>query len=423
MTDHSTASHDDATADTRTRVAYQSRTTCRGCGDGLDEVLYLGLITPSDFLLPDEPDHVGIPMTLMTCGRCGLVQLRQTIDDAALYRRYWYQSGVNEVMRAELADVVQCAQIHRPLARRPPALVVDVGANDGTLLSYYPPSVQRIAFEPAANLVARCSQHADVAYNDFFPGPTSRHLANDSVAILTSIAMFYDLDDPRAFVREVDRVLADDGVWVVQFQDLAQQIQTNAFDNCCFEHRLYLSLASVEALLAGCDLHVVDVEARAINGGSLRLMIQRLGEAVSPSVALWRQKEATWITPRALERFAWQAQITRDQIRALVCQAVKKTGPIDLYAASTKSSTLVQFCELHGWIGRAVERTPEKVGRRTSGTGITIVSEEEWRQAPAGLALLGAWQFADAFMQREAAYLAQGGGFIVPLPQPRIVYQ
>lgn len=404
-----------------TRVAYQNRTTCRGCAADMDEVLSLGLITPSDFLLPDESDHASLPMTLMTCVRCGLVQLQQTIDNDSLYRRYWYISGTNETMRAELQDVVTMAQ----LTVRPQRvdLVVDVGANDGTLLSYYPSSVQRIAFEPATNLVERCAQYADMVYNDFFPGPASRHLANRSVAILTSIAMFYDLDDPRSFVREVDRVLTDDGVWVVQFQDLAQQVQTNAFDNCCFEHRLYLSLDSLTNLLGGMNLAVVDVERRAINGGSLRVLIRRHGHLVSPSVALWRQTEARWISPKALERFAWQAQITKDQIRALIGQAVRKVGPIDLYAASTKSSTLVQFCELEGWILRAVERTPEKVGRRTSGTGIQIIGEEEWRQAPGGLALLGAWQFAEAFMRREAEYLAAGGGFIVPLPQPRIVYQ
>lgn len=401
-------------------AAYLHRVSCRGCGGPLDDVLHLGSIVPSDFLLPEEPDLVALPLTLAMCRRCQLVQLRQTVDDDLLYRRYWYQSGINEVMRAELADVVASARLL--MGPKGGATVVDVGANDGTLLSNYEPAFHRIAFEPAANLIARCAEHADVVYSSFFPGPDSQRLPTGSVAILTSIAMFYDLEDPRAFVREVDRLLQEDGVWVVQFQDLAQQVQTNAVDNCCFEHRLYLSLASLTNLLDGTDLAVVHVERRAINGGSLRVMIRRQGDPVDPSVAQWWAQEARWVTPYALEVFAWQAEMIRGQIRGLVERAVEKSGPVDLYAASTKASTLVQYTGIGAWIRQGVERTPEKVGRRTSGTGIPIVREEEWRARPSAITVLGAWQFTEAFLQREAQYLRNGGAFLVPLPHPRLVF-
>ena len=151
-------------------------------------------------------------------------------------------------------------------------------------------------------------------------------------------------------------------------------------------------------------------------------MIQRRHQPVLPTVEAWAHREAPFITALALERFAWQASVTKSMLRALLEGAIERVGLLDLYAASTKSSTLVQYCGLAGWIGRAVERTPEKVGRRTSGTNIPIISEEDWRKDPGKLALLGAWQFADAFCQRESDYLRQGGGFVVPLPNPRIIY-
>jgi hypothetical protein len=291
-------------------------------------------------------------------------------------------------------------------------------------LGNYASSVHKIAFEPACNLIARLSEVADVTYNEFFPGPASARLANHSVDVVTSIAMFYDLDDPRSFVAEIDRLLTDDGVWIVQMQDLAQQVQTNAFDNFCFEHRGYYSLETFQRVLEGCDLHVVHAERRAINGGSLRLHIRRTHFSPKPTVAELLKLEAPLVSMRALELFTWRVEEVKRLVYEMVAAAHETVGAVDLYAASTKSSTLLQYCGVdHRLIRQAVERTPEKWGRVTAGTRIPIVSEEAWRRDPAPVALLGAWQFLEAFRTREAAYLEHGGRWIVPLSTPYVIYQ
>lgn len=393
-------------------------TTCRACGSSMYSILDLGLIVPSDFLRPDQPDPAALPLDLCLCDTCGLVQLRHTADPDALFRQYWYRSGINETMRAELADIVQAAMSYvGPLKYSD--TVVDVGANDGTLLSFYQRgSCHRIAYEPAFNLFSALQPHADVVVSDFFPG--TRGLSATSVKVLTSIAMFYDLDDPRAFIAEVDRILTEDGVWILQFQDLAQMVEAGAFDNICHEHLCYYSLYSFAALLAGTNLRVADVERRAINGGSLRIVVRRLPYPTRPAVLDLLGQEIPVSTPQAVEKFAWRAAMTAAQIRNLVQQATS-LGPVDLYAASTKSATLLQYAFLGGFLRQAVERTPEKVGLVTSGTRIPIVSEETWRADPAPVTLIGAWQFADTFQWRESAYLADGGTFLVPLPTPRLV--
>jgi hypothetical protein len=335
---------------------------------------------------------------------------------------------VNEAMRAELADIQQQAQARLPYVLDYHYLVIDIGANDGTLLSHYKQGEDddqhplRIAFEPALNLRDALDKHTEVSYADFFPGEQSAQIASGGISIITSIAMFYDLDDPIAFVREIDRLLTQDGVWVVQFQDLAQQIETNAFDNFCFEHRGYYSLQTFMQTLVGTNLHVVDVERRAINGGSLRITVQRQHRPVSPVVAQLLAREAAWTSRRALELFTWRVQEVQRLVYEMVHSAKEITGAVDLYAASTKSSTLLQACGIdHRLIRQAVERTPEKWGRVTAGTRIPIISEEQWREDPSRITLVGAWQFMETFKWREAEYLADGGRFIVPLPQATVV--
>ena len=397
-------------------LGYRSRTACMHCGGGLDTVLDLGKIVVSDFPRPTTPDPLTMPLSLLWCDACHFVQLGQIVDDTTLYTEYLYRSGIIETMRAELADIVKTALAIVP----EPKGVLDVGANDGTLLSHYPLGVHRIAVEPASNLFEAVARQAHVVLTGFFP-TTTYYLPEKSVDICTTIAMFYDLEDPVSAVVEIDRLLTADGVWIVQLQDLAQQVATTAFDNVCFEHRGYYSLETFEHLLKGIDLHVVDVQKRQINGGSYRIILRRRKHpeyGACLAVLNWEQQYTSY---DALTKFAWRVEQVRTQIQAVVSESLLR-GPVDLYAASTKSSTLMQYCGFDATLIRqAVERTQEKVGRVTTGTRIPIVSEDTWRADPAPTTLLGAWSFAEAFCAREADYLQQGGVFVQPLPRPTLI--
>lgn len=405
---------------------------CRHCGSRLDSILTLGDLYPSCFPYADECWPPRVPLDLCACTSCRLVQLRHTVDPDSLYKdHYWYHSGINEVMRAELADIVTQG-IARVGRFRYADRVLDVGANDGTLLAEYRKhhptlNVPRIAYEPASNLQPILSRRAEVRYQDYFP-PSAQHLKGFSgrVKILTSIAMFYDLDDPHAFVEAVKTVLHPEGVWIVQFQDLHQMMQANAFDNICHEHLVYYSLESFERLIAQHGLCVVDAEARAINGGSYRLYVKHetatttVG-ASSGRVDALRKAEAGCQDWHTLERFAWRVGQVRAQLQAIIEQYVKSGQIIDIYGASTKGNTLCQYVGLdESCIRQAIERSPEKVGRRTV-TGIPIVSEQTARDNPADAWLCNIWQFREAVLTREQQYLAHGGSIIFPLPSVEVV--
>lgn len=403
--------------------------SCRLCSARLDSLnLPLGTLQISTFPLPGDPPAAVAPLDLCRCESCGLVQLRHTVDPDLLYRHYWYRSGINEAMQAELSSVVRAALLDVsvfPLHD----LVLDVGANDGFLLSQYPKQralwdTTRIAFEPATNLQPDCRRHAEILVPGYFP-PSPDLIAGwaQRVKILTTIAMFYDLDDPLTAVRMVDQLLHFQGVWILQFQDLGQMIAATAFDNICHEHLTYWSLATFTQLLerAACDLHVTHVEQRLINGGSLRVHVRRKDFPPDQTVFDQEVGEQPLIRWEALEQFAWRVGQVQAQIRRLLDTAISNGNTVDLYGASTKANTLLQACGLDATrIRQAWERNPEKVGRLTS-TGIPIVSEAAGREDPPDLLLVGIWQFRDQLLIREAEYLERGGKILFPLPEVDLV--
>lgn len=397
---------------------------CRSCRGTLDPFLDLGYLQLSGYLAPGEEARPTAPLTLAACSDCRLVQLLHTTPRELLFHHYWYRSGVNEVMRAELADVVRDAVTRVELG--PGDVVLDTGANDGTLLAAYAshqPGLLRVAFEPAVNLQPTLRRHADLIVADYFPSQyTAIKQLEGRVKILTSIAMFYAVEDIARFLAAVASLLDDDGVWIVQLQDLASMVRMNAFDNICHEHLMYYSVQTFRQLLAPYDLVLTRVEERAINGGSVRLFVRHAHYVPQPNVMDALLRETAWQTWASFEHFAQQVSVLRRHIYAAVAARVKQQQVVDLYGASTKANTLLQVCGLsQDLVRQAWERSPEKVGRRTAGSDIPIVSEADGRDDPPDALLVGIWQFKDAVVRREHAYLDDGGTLILPLPHLDII--
>lgn len=210
--------------------------TCRACASPLQEVLNLGPLRLNAFPTHQwEIEQIHrIPLILTVCEGCGLVQLDRTVPPDWLYRHYWYKSGVNEAMVAELRGIVEEAVGLVPVGSGD--VVMDIGANDGTLLDTYQTigrSPERVAVEPALNLTETLSGHAETLIPQYFPHPMLLECYWGRVNILTAIAMAYDVEDPKAFFQTLHDLLAPGGLAVVQFQDFGQQLECAAFDNIC----------------------------------------------------------------------------------------------------------------------------------------------------------------------------------------------
>jgi len=402
---------------------------CRSCGNAdLDPILSLGEQYVSDFVDSPDDQTVKAPLELVLCdastGGCGLLQLEHTVDPNYLYSEYWYKSGINESMRESLRSVAEDATHVAELEEND--LILDIGCNDGTMLRMFDEDCRRVGFEPAENLVSEAREGTTRVINDFFTANSYEEALGDEPAdLVTSIAMFYDLDEPNEFVSNVKSILADDGVWVIQMAYLPEKIETNAFDSIVHEHLEYYSLLALENLLERHSLEVFDMETNDVNGGSFRVYIRHNGADVSgfdgarERLDSFRKYEADMglHSQETYDAFADRVQRLKEQTRTFIEDAVADGENVYVYGASTKGNTLLQYYGLdHTLIEAAAERNPDKYGKLTVGTQIPIVSEEEARpDADYFLAL--PWHFMDAFLEREADFLRNGGKFIKPLPE------
>ncbi len=405
---------------------------CRGCGKGkLEPVLSLGVQYLSNFV--EEPDQAmyAAPLELVLCNKmnngCGLLQLKHTVPNNILYRKFWYKSGTNQTMRSALADVV--AKAKKKVRLRTGDIVVDIGANDGTLLRCYDDDrLKLVGFEPATNLVEEAQVGTTKIINDFFNySAFAKEFGSKKAKIITSIAMFYDLDDPNAFVSDIAKILDEDGVWIIQMNYLATMLENNAFDNIVHEHLEYYSLISLEDLLDMHDLTIVDVELNDVNGGSMLTYVKckhskhfRVSKRVFDVKNY--EKRLALEDPKTYYKFANRIARLKEETYNFVKNEVQNAKKVYVYGASTRGNTLLQYYNLdHRLICAAADRNPAKWGKKTPGTSIPIISEEQARKEKPDYFFVLPWYFANEFIKREKEFLMNGGKLILPLPSLRII--
>ena len=414
-----------------TKIISES-TRCRVCHNTiLEEIISLGDQYLVNFL-DSENQHIPLaPLELVLCsknnGGCGLLQLKHTVSNETLYRQFWYKSGVNQTMIDALYDITSSAENLVMLNSND--IVMDIGANDGTLLrSYQNKDLQLVGFEPAANLIEFTKVDTNCIINNFFNYKNfEENFPGRKAKIITSIAMFYDLEDPNEFVSDIVKSLDDDGIWIIQMNYLTTMLENNAFDNIVHEHLEYYSLKSLEELLTPHNLEIFDIELNDVNGGSIRTYIKHKKcdiYPISTKVAEQRKYEEhlNLDSPKPYLEFVDRIKKLKEKTCTFIKNEVKNGKKIYVYGASTRGNTLLQFYELDSEVIQfAIDRNPMKWGKKTAGTNIPIISEEQARKNHPDYFLILPWYFIDEFKSREKEYLQNGGKFIVPLPDFQII--
>jgi hypothetical protein len=283
-----------------------------------------------------------------------------------------------------------------------------------------------VGFEPAKNLVEDARKGTGYIFNDFFGFDLFRGKFSGSQAkIITSIAMFYDLDDPESFVADIVKCLDAEGIWVVQQNYLCSMLEQNGFDNIGHEHLTYYSLATMSRLVNKNDLEIFDVQTNDVNGGSFRTFIAQKGQfRIRDSIKKMEERERVLFSkkPSIYKSFSGNVRGIRSELKEFISDKVKAGKTIYVYGASTRGNTILQYCGLdYRLIKRATDANPEKWGRRTPGTEIPIVSKLEARRDRPDFFLLLPHHFLEEIMREEQKYLESGGIFIVPLPKLRLV--
>jgi SAM-dependent methyltransferase len=305
---------------------------------------------------------------------CGLVQLRNSVPPRILYRSYFYRSGINQSMRDHLAGIARFGDDTVKLQSGD--LVLDIGCNDGTLLkSYQPTGIKRLGIDPS-NMVEHARAAGLQVVNDFFSAAALRSAyPEQKPRVITSIAMFYDLENPHNFVADIKASLNETGVWILELSYLPLMLQMNSFDTICHEHLEYYSLAPMERLFAEHDLEVVDVTLNDCNGGSFRIAVGHRGK-ITPSndardrVQKLRLDEFELALDTDLPYAAFRKNIEkiRKDLRAFLVKAKKQKKLVHGYGASTKGNTTLQYIGATPDLVPAVaDRNPDKLVRAQSG--------------------------------------------------------
>ena len=395
---------------------------CRSCQSQLQSVLDLGDHYLPDFVEPGTPEGKAWPLDLCICLGCGLLQLGESTPRPELYHeRYGFKSGVNEAIRLDLADVVEYGLQYARGAREPRAWL-DIASNDGTLLSYVPSHIYRVGVDPLAQFAPEALTKADKIIPDYF---RPEYFSPGQFNVITSVSMFYDLDDPGAFVEGVREVLATRGVWVIQQNYALDMINLQAVNNICHEHVTYWGVGPLKALLERYGLEINHVSYSPVNGGCVRTVVSHrgartvdgtVGEALAHEALAQLGQPVTWELWG--ERVMEELMLTRD---ALIM--AKNAGErVYIYGASTRGGTILQAIGAdRDLLPYAVERQPAKVGKIMAAVGVPIISEEEMRADPPEALFISPWFFRDVFVDREAPYLKAGGRMIFPLPRFEIV--
>jgi NDP-4-keto-2,6-dideoxyhexose 3-C-methyltransferase len=326
-----------------TAVTHRSRTTCRACGEGpLTEILDLGMqylprwVKEIDYALPKAP------LTLVHCDNCGLLQLRDTADPALLFTQFWYRSAMNKTMRDALYDIV--VQVTEHVQE---GTWLDIGANDGYLLSEVPLiQFKRIACEPALNFREELLRITPNVISDYF---SAEALDGETCDVITSAAMFYDLDDPNAFIADIAKCLKPGGIWVNQLNDAPTMLKANAFDAICHEHLCYYDIPTLERMYARHGLGITRMSHNDVNGGSIRVTATKTNRKIPALVG------AESVSRMKADKFARRVSLWKNRMQEFLSTC---RGPVWAYGASTKGGTLLQYLDMPQRIVAVADKNP-----------------------------------------------------------------
>ena len=358
------------------------------------------------------------PLNLIYCNNCKLLQLEHSAPQEIMYKKfYWYRSGVTNTMKVALKDIF--LKIKKMSLLEKGDTILDIGANDGTLLKYFKNSgFTTIGCEPAKNLTKELKLNSNYIINDFWKFKYLKNILDKyrlkKPKVITAIGMFYDLENPSKFISDAAKSLDDDGIFVAQLMCLNSMIKQNDLGNVCHEHLEFYSYRTLKFLFENNGFKIMKIEENEINGGSYRIFCKK---NIKKSIVY---KEKTSLND--IKKFVKRVKENKKKCLNFLEKCQIKGENVFIYGASTKGNTLLQYYGINSkMISYAAERSPEKWGKFTIGTGIKIISEKKARNLNPNYFFVMPYGFIKEFIVREKKWLRNGGKFILPYPNFKIL--
>lgn len=402
---------------------------CRSCNSiDLDIILELGNQMLSGVFRTEDLDNIlSGPLTLIQCSNCNLVQLHHSYPLDEMYNEgYGYRSGATTYMRSHLKSIISFA--NKYISLQDNDYVLDIGSNDGTLLGNYPKEINKIGIDPVAKKYLDLYSDDIKVVTDFFTKDNYFASASKKAKIITSISMFYDLENPVDFAKEVASVLSLDGVWVFEQSYLPAMLRQNSYDTICHEHLEYYSLAAIQYIVGQANMTLIDASQNEVNGGSIRLSAVHNAS----HLAVKKSPEVVWLIQQEINHNIYSSNlfdifaqnVNRHKIDLVnLLQGLKESGKTVIgYGASTKGNVILQYCDIGVDLLPCIgDITPFKNGSYTPKTKIPIISMEQAKAMKPDYFLVLPWGFRSDIILREQEMLNSGTKFIFPLPFVEIV--
>jgi hypothetical protein len=411
---------------------HQEISKCRLCGQSgsgtFERLISLGNQSFTGIFPKQKYQKVPeAPLELVKCTECHLAQLAHSYDPSQLYgQSYGYRSGLNASMVRHLQQKVSEIEKSYPLA--PGDFVLDIGSNDSTLLqAYKTQGLKKIGIDPSGEKFLKYYPKDVELIPDFFSASRVRVKETRAAKVVTSIAMFYDLENPQEFVDQVAEILDGEGVWVFEQSYLPLMLETNGYDTICHEHLEYYALSQILRMLSKAKLKIIDLQFNDVNGGSFSVTAAKAGSQYPEAkekidASLLREKQLGLSTRAPFDLLRGKMEAHREALRQVLTLIHRSGKTVFGYGASTKGNVLLQYCGFTEQdLPFIAEVNEDKFGSFTPGTEIPIISEAEARTDNPDFFLVLPWHFREGILRREKAFLEAGGRFIFPLPEVQIV--
>ncbi len=409
-------------------------TECRICKNkDLVSVVDLGNQCLSGvFPEKDAPDPSKSPLELIKCNNskdnnfCGLLQLKETANLEEMYgSTYGYYSSISPSMVSHLKE--KSDGLIKFTEPKENEIILDIGCNDGTMLNLFKDSrMKRIGMDPSSEKFKDSFQDdIEVIYDFFSEKPVRQIIGDKECKIITSIAMFYDINDPISFMKEIRSLLAKDGIWALELSYLPLMLKNLTYDQICHEHVTYLGLKEMKWMTDRTDLKIIDVSFNYMNGGSFYLYISRSDSEIPPNkekIDKILESEECLSEFEYFERFNNRILSHRDEIINILKMIKDANKTVYGYGASTKANIVLNLCQIdENLLPKICDANPEKFNLVTPGTNLPIIPKDKMRSDQPDYLMVFIWHFRKEVLKDEYDYIMNGGVMIFVLPRIHII--
>jgi len=361
-------------------------------------------------------------LSLVYCDSCNLLQLENSFDKKKLYGdNYGYMSSLNSSMTSHLLRKANLLKKYNLIADD---TIIDIGSNDGTFLSFFEKKFTLIGIDPTIKKFKKNYRKDIIKVSNFFSENALTSYMKKRAKLITSLAMFYDLDDPIKFAQDVYELLDKDGIWHLELSYMPLMIKNLSYDTICHEHLEYYSLNSIKYIFDKVGFSIIDIQLNDVNGGSFALTLSKK-KSPNNKIVEWllnQESKDNINNITTFKKFFLEINKQKKNLKDLLKNLIDMKKKIYGYGASTKGNVILQFSNIDSKLLPLIgEVNPFKFNRYTPGTKIKIVSESVIKKSKPDYLLVLPWHFKDFIIKKEKKYLDSGGKLIFPLPQIEII--